>query len=106
MRAALERYTDARVVQPDVQIAIVCDSAFGFYYQDGLVIGGCFPETHSEDIIYAYRVVRGDGIDGCHDGIVSANLLAGFSHLRNTRANPWVKRFEKFVRGCMAMGAA
>ncbi len=47
---------------------------------------------------YAYRIVRGAGIDGRHDGIVIANLLAGFAHHRNTRANPWVERFVQFVR--------
>ncbi len=47
---------------------------------------------------YAYRVVRGAGIDGRHDGIVIGNLLAGFAHHRNTRANPWVKCFVNFVR--------
>jgi cobyrinic acid a,c-diamide synthase len=47
---------------------------------------------------YAYRIVRGAGIDGRHDGIVIANLLAGFAHHRNTGANPWVERYVQFVR--------
>jgi cobyrinic acid a,c-diamide synthase len=51
-----------------------------------------------DDLSYAYRVVRGAGIDGRHDGIVTGNLVAGFAHHRNTRANPWVERFVRFVR--------
>ena len=47
---------------------------------------------------YAYKVARGHGIDGNHDGIIIDNLLAGFAHHRNTAANPWVGRFVTFVR--------
>ena len=55
-------------------------------------------ENLPDDLNYAYRVVRGAGIDGRHDGIVIGNLMAGFAHHRNTGANPWVKRFVNFVR--------
>jgi len=51
-----------------------------------------------DDLTYAYRVIRGHGIDGVHDGIVQGNLLAGFSHLRDVEANRWVTRFVEFVR--------
>ncbi len=47
---------------------------------------------------YAYDVIRGEGIDGHHDGLVIGNLVAGFVHQRNTLANPWVDRFVAFVR--------
>ncbi|NOX68862.1 MAG: hydrogenobyrinic acid a,c-diamide synthase (glutamine-hydrolyzing) [Gammaproteobacteria bacterium] len=47
---------------------------------------------------FAYRVQRGHGIDGRHDGLLVENLLAGFAHHRNTAANPWVERFVAFVR--------
>ena len=50
------------------------------------------------ELNYAYRIVRGAGIDGCYDGIVIASLLAGFTHQRHTGANPWVERFVQFVR--------
>ena len=55
-------------------------------------------ENLPDDLSYAYRVMRGAGIDGRRDGIVIGNLLAGFAHHRNTGANPWVKRFVNFVR--------
>jgi cobyrinic acid a,c-diamide synthase len=50
------------------------------------------------DPVFAYRVIRGTGIDGEHDGLLVNNLLAGFAHHRNTAANPWVERFVAFVR--------
>ena len=47
---------------------------------------------------YAYDVIRGHGIDGHHDGLIVGDLMAGFTHQRNTAANPWVSRFVAFVR--------
>ena len=55
-------------------------------------------ENLPDDLGYAYRVMRGAGIDGRHDGIVIGNLMAGFAHHRNTDANPWVKQFVNFIR--------
>jgi len=51
-----------------------------------------------DDIDYAYSVVRGHGIDGHGDGLLPGNLLAAFTHQRNTAENPWVERFVSFVR--------
>ncbi len=51
---------------------------------------------------YAYRVVRGHGVDGERDGIVHHNLLASYSHLRAVAGNRWPWRFVEFVRGRMA----
>lgn len=47
---------------------------------------------------FAYRLARGVGMGGGHDGIVIGNLLASFSHLRSSPRNPWVERFVAFVR--------
>ncbi|HMN70833.1 MAG TPA: cobyrinate a,c-diamide synthase [Rhodoblastus sp.] len=47
---------------------------------------------------FAWRVTRGHGIDGAHDGIVAGNLLAGFTHFRDTSRNGWAQRFAAFVR--------
>ena len=55
-------------------------------------------ENLPDGLDYAYRVIRGNGIDGYHDGLLIGNLLAGFAHHRNTAANPWVDRFVTFVR--------
>ncbi|MBE9555745.1 MAG: cobyrinate a,c-diamide synthase [Proteobacteria bacterium] len=52
------------------------------------------------DMTFAWRVLRGHGVDGEHDGIVQGNLLAGFSHLRDVEGDRWVRRFVEFVREC------
>lgn len=55
-------------------------------------------ENLSGSLDYAYRVLRGHGIDGQHDGLLVGNLQAGFAHHRNKEGNPWVERFVAFVR--------
>ena len=47
---------------------------------------------------FAFRVLRGAGIDGEYDGIVYKNTFACYTHQRNTRSNPWVKNFTDFIR--------
>ena len=48
---------------------------------------------------FAYKVRRGHGVDGEHDGIIINNLLACFAHQRDIAANRWAERFVDFVRG-------
>jgi cobyrinic acid a,c-diamide synthase len=55
-------------------------------------------ENCAADTAFAYRVVRGNGIDGNHDGIVHRNVLASYAHLRDTAANHWTQRFLGFIR--------
>jgi cobyrinic acid a,c-diamide synthase len=47
---------------------------------------------------FAYEVTRGTGIDGHNDGIVLHNLLACYSHQRDTQQHRWAGRFIEFVR--------
>ncbi len=47
---------------------------------------------------YAYKVLRGTGIDGENDGLSYRNLLANYAHLRNTQDNQWAFRFVRFTR--------
>ncbi len=54
--------------------------------------------NRDRELPYAFKVERGFGMDGQHDGFVYKNLLAGFSHLRHVAANPWADRFVAFVR--------
>jgi cobyrinic acid a,c-diamide synthase len=49
---------------------------------------------------YAYRVLRGHGIDGRNDGLVRGNVLATFAHQRHVGANRWAERFVAFVAAC------
>jgi len=48
--------------------------------------------------VFAYRVLRGTGIDGRHDGIVHNNLLASYSHLRDVGGVDWTDRFVNRIR--------
>jgi cobyrinic acid a,c-diamide synthase len=47
---------------------------------------------------YAYEVLRGTGIDGKHDGLMLHNLLACYSHMRDTGQHHWARRFVDFIR--------
>jgi cobyrinic acid a,c-diamide synthase len=47
---------------------------------------------------FAFQVLRGTGIDGQHDGYIRNNMLACYTHQRNTGNNDWVARFVEFVR--------
>ena len=51
----------------------------------------------TEPLNYAYKIHRGSGIDGQHDGIVYKNLLACYAHLQDTSQNHWAKRFIQFI---------
>ena len=66
--------------------------AHEFHYAS---IDGLAPETK-----FACDMQRGVGVDGHRDGLVIANTLAGFCHLRHTDQNPWVHRFLDFVQAC------
>ena len=53
-----------------------------------------------KDARFAFKVLRGTGIDGKHDGYIRDNMLANYTHQRNTKNNKWVVRFVQFVRQC------
>ena len=55
-------------------------------------------EGLSDDQRYAYRVVRGHGIDGEYDGLILNNLMACFAHQRSLMTNKWAERFVSFVK--------
>ncbi|RPH62294.1 MAG: cobyrinic acid a,c-diamide synthase, partial [Burkholderiales bacterium] len=59
-------------------------------------------ENVAPGLRYAYRVLRGHGIDGARDGIVCGNVLASYAHLRSVGGNRWPARFVAFVRGVTA----
>jgi cobyrinic acid a,c-diamide synthase len=48
--------------------------------------------------VYGYKVLRGRGIDGEHDGVVQGNLLASYAHLRAVGGVAWTNRFLAHVR--------
>lgn len=50
------------------------------------------------DTHYAYQVNRGFGVNGQNDGIVYKNLLACYTHQRNTQQNQWILSFLDFIK--------
>ena len=55
-------------------------------------------EGLSDNHHYAYRVARGHGIDGEHDGLIIKNMLACFAHQRSLTTNKWAERFVNFIK--------
>ena len=55
-------------------------------------------ENLPPDTKFAYRVTRGHGIDGKHDGLIYKNLLASYTHLRSVGSCYWATRFVSFAR--------
>lgn len=56
-------------------------------------------ENVATTLEYAYEVTRGTGIDGRHDGILYRNVVACYTHRRDTTGNHWTARFVEFIRG-------
>lgn len=54
-------------------------------------------ENPDPDLVFAYHVLRGHGIDGKHDGIVYKNTLACYAHQRDVADNRWAQRFVNFI---------
>jgi cobyrinic acid a,c-diamide synthase len=54
-------------------------------------------ENLDPDVEFAYRVLRGHGVDGEHDGLVHRNVLASYAHMRSVGGNNWAARFVLFV---------
>jgi cobyrinic acid a,c-diamide synthase len=46
---------------------------------------------------FAYKILRGYGIDQKHDGILYKNLLASYSHIRDTKQSRWIENFLTFI---------
>tara|TARA_B100000586_G_scaffold33760_1_gene21695 strand:+ start:4024 stop:5379 length:1356 start_codon:yes stop_codon:yes gene_type:complete len=61
-------------------------------------------EFHYSDIslkknkyVFAYKTLRGHGINGKYDGILYKNLLASYSHMRDTKQSRWIENFLRFI---------
>ena len=55
-------------------------------------------ENVAPDLKFAYRVLRGYGVDGARDGIVYRKVLASYAHLRSGAGSDWAQQFVAFVR--------
>jgi cobyrinic acid a,c-diamide synthase len=69
---------------------------------EGVLSGHEFHHSSLENldpsVAFAYRVRRGHGVDGVHDGLRVHNLLASYAHLRSAAGTSWAPRFVAFVR--------
>lgn len=54
----------------------------------------------SASLTYAYRIARGVGIDGAHDGVIYKNMLAAYCHRRGSGKQGWITPFLDLVRAC------
>jgi len=55
-------------------------------------------ENLGDGVEFAYRMLRGHGVDGHHDGIVYKNLFASYCHLRSLKGYNWAERYVEWVR--------
>ncbi len=62
-------------------------------------------ENIGDGIEFAYRVLRGSGVDGERDGIVYKNVLASYAHLRDVERDHWTVRFVNYVRSQKQRGS-
>lgn len=62
-------------------------------------------ENLDPGVQFGYRVTRGQGIDGRHDGIVQGRLLASYAHRRSADGANWAARFVAYVRQASATPA-
>ncbi len=49
------------------------------------------------DLHCAYRIIRGNGIDGINDGFIYKNVLASYTHLHALGAPCWAQNFVKLA---------
>ena len=68
--------------------------AHEFHYSS---LSGLAPDTR-----FAWRVSRGHGVDGTHDGIVQGRMLASYAHLRDIAGTQWTEHFVRYVQDCRA----
>jgi cobyrinic acid a,c-diamide synthase len=46
---------------------------------------------------FAWKVIRGTGVDGRHDGILHGNILASYAHLHSLGSPRWAERLVSFI---------
>lgn len=52
----------------------------------------------SNDVNFAYQIIRGCGVDKVHDGIIYKNLIASYTHLHAVTVPEWATQFVNFIR--------
>ncbi len=51
-----------------------------------------------EEVKFAYKVLRGYGIDGQHDGLMYGNTFATYNHVHAVANQEWAERFIRAVK--------
>ena len=77
------------------------------WFRPGLIIKG--HEFHYSEVTglndaetaFAYKVLRGNGVDGEHDGIIHGNILASYTHLHSLGSPGWAEGFVEFVKNSL-----
>ena len=54
--------------------------------------------VHLDRAEFAYKVVRGQGIDGRHDGLIHRRVVASYAHVHSVGTPRWAERFVAFVK--------
>jgi len=72
------------------------------WFEPGLELRG--HEFHYSEVVnlgpveFAYKVIRGSGVDGQSDGILCKNILASYTHLHSLGSPGWAPGFIDFVK--------
>ncbi|BAU58378.1 cobyrinic acid A,C-diamide synthase [Halorhodospira halochloris] len=69
--------------------------AHEFHYS---ALAAAAPRDAESTFTYAYQIQGGSGLGNGHDGLVKANTMASYAHLRHTQASPWADNFIAFLR--------
>lgn len=83
----------------------ICETGKGLWDTEGKSKEYAAHEFHysgleklSVNTRFAYKVLRGHGVNGRNDGIVYKNMTACYLHLRDVKNNHWAERFISFAR--------
>ncbi|MBT7323292.1 MAG: hydrogenobyrinic acid a,c-diamide synthase (glutamine-hydrolyzing) [Gammaproteobacteria bacterium] len=111
IKTSMKKYKMTGIINADVEM---CDNPIGRGYVE-LSVSNKHPWFHKGDTIkchefhysniilkndsysYGFKVKRGYGINGKHDGILYKNLVASYSHLRDTDQSKWIDNYLNFI---------
>jgi len=82
---------------------VILESAGGTVWNEGGAEIRAHEFHHSRvvnlgQVDFAYRMLRGEGVDGKHDGILYRNVLASYAHLHCEAAPGWADRLTALAR--------
>lgn len=111
IKVKARKFKMAGIIKGNVEM---CDKPVGRGYVE-LMINKKHPWMNKGDVIkchefhysnikiknnsssYGFKVIRGYGTNGRHDGILYKNLVASYSHLRDTAQSRWIENYLNFI---------